>query len=100
MPELTSSRAGNGRLRLESDGLREEVAALKHEVDKLRRLIFGAKIERLLPTTDVNRPALFGEEKGSAKTPEQHTTYTLVRKDSLRIMSLHVSLCRPVCPAK
>ena len=64
--------------------LRQQNAALRHELDQLKRLLFGAKSERFIPTTPPEQMALWEEPKTetaaamasvSAAAPEQQISY-------------------------
>ena len=79
--EIDRLRAQNGKFRAENDSLRKEVAALNHQLDELKRLIFGAKSERFVPASHVNQPTLFDEEDAPAEMPPQQTTFMVTRQE-------------------
>ena len=61
--------------------LRQQNAALRHELDQLKRLLFGAKSERFIPTTPPEQMALWEEPKTetaaatASAAPDQQISY-------------------------
>ena len=54
--------ATNSKAKYEADMLEKDrqIGMLKHELDQLKRLIFGAKSERFVPTVPAAQMDLFG----------------------------------------
>ncbi|MDP2423108.1 MAG: IS66 family transposase, partial [Bacteroidales bacterium] len=61
-----------------------QIALLKHQLDELKRLIFGTKSERFIPV-DPQQGTLFDLPAGQApELPSQQITYTLNKKEDKR----------------
>ena len=67
----------NDRLISENASLKGELLYFKHELDKLKHLVFGSKSERYIPATDGQLELELGIEKGEAKPAEtEQVSYT------------------------
>ena len=51
----------------------EQINALKHQLEELKRLIFGRKSERFAPAEQPEQLALWGENAGAVQEQEEQT---------------------------
>jgi len=75
--EATISKAEYDAAMAQKDG---QIAALRHELDQLKRLIFAAKSERFVPVAQPEQMALWGDEALPGPSPEPTEKITYERK--------------------
>jgi transposase len=84
----------NRQLRQEREQLRDQRDQLKDEVKELKRLIFGSKKERFIPTPDNQLSLLLGEDASPPAVPLKQTVhYERIVKQVVK------KACRQLFPA-
>jgi transposase len=77
MMERTISKAEHDAAMAEKDA---QIAAVRHELDQLRRLIFASKSERFVPTSRPEQMALWDDNSQAESAPEPTEKITYERK--------------------
>ena len=62
----------------ENKALKAENTALRHELEQLKKLVFGPRRERFIPALPAEQLSLFGQEAQPEATPEatEEVSYT------------------------
>lgn len=83
--------AENAQLRLQLKQTQEQVSQLKHELEQLKRLIFGAKSERFVPDNNEEQLTLFEEAPvETAPEPEMVSAHSRKRKPVRQALPEHL----------
>ncbi len=70
--------------RIEYENLLTDLASYKHQLEELRRLVFGVKSERFIASENPNQLSLFDGEQLTEKADEPTQNITYQRKVTLR----------------